>query len=214
MMKENGNSHYDALIFDLGKVIIDFDSRRALQRLEGRTPLTIEQLIARLKKTDALARFESGLMTPQEFYVALKKLLHFDLDFQSFSDIWSDIFLDSLLLDAPFFESLKPRYQLILMSNTNPMHMAYLRRRFPLLQLFDHHILSFEVGAMKPHEEIYRAAMQKAGPAAKRLFYVDDVAEYVQVAQGLGWDAVQFEGPDSLKGAMRERGIIQEQNEN
>ena len=206
-MSKKGNSRFDSLVFDLGKVVIDFDWKRPLRKLEGRTPFSTGELIARLKSTDAIGRFESGALSSQNFYREMAEYLKLNVDFEEFTSIWSDIFLDELILDAGFFEPLKNRYRLILLSNTNEMHTQYLRRQFPILRVFDQQVMSFEVGAMKPLEKIYQAAMEAARTTPERLFYVDDVPAYVEAATQLGWTSVAFSGKDHLIQHMHSLGI-------
>lgn len=202
-----GNSHFDALIFDLGKVIIDFDSTRALQKLEGRTPLVKQELILKLKSLDTLNRFECGELTSDAFYVELARELQLEMSFEEFRTVWSDVFAKESILDESFFARLKNHYRLLLLSNTNSMHTEFLMAHFPMLHIFDHRILSFRVGAMKPNHRIFLAAQQAAQTAPERIFYVDDMPGYVEAASRLGWNAVQFIGKDPLIRDMKARGI-------
>jgi glucose-1-phosphatase len=206
-MNGTGNSRFDSLVFDLGKVIIDFDPMRAIRRLEGRTPYRAPELLAKMKETDVVNRFESGGLTSEEFYTEISRHLKLGVSFEEFIPIWSDIFVDELILDTLFFERLKPRYRLVLLSNTNAMHAAFLRSRFPVLQVFDRQVFSHEVGAMKPSEKIYKAASEAARTTPERMFYVDDIPAYVEAASRLGWVAVPFLGKERLVCDMRALGI-------
>ncbi len=100
------------------------------------------------------------------------------------------------------------RYRLVLLSNTNALHFEMLRGAYAhLLRHFDTLVLSYEVKAMKPNEEIFRAAIAAAQCRPEECFYTDDIAAYVEEARRLGIDAVQFESREQIEGAMRERGI-------
>jgi putative hydrolase of the HAD superfamily len=204
------NSQFDALVFDLGRVVINFDFRRALDKLHGKTPYSTLELITRLKNVSLIYEFESGRLTSEQFFRQIKSTLQLDLKFEEFSSIWSDIFFERLILEESLFDSLKPHYRLILLSNTNPMHASFLKENFPVLKKFDHLVFSHEVGALKPAEAVYRAVQKMAGTKPSRLFYVDDILEYVEAARRLGWSAVQFTGKDQLLADMRSHGIFAE----
>ncbi|MFI5174019.1 MAG: HAD family hydrolase [Terriglobia bacterium] len=206
-MTGSGNTRIDSLVFDLGKVIIDFDPMRAIRKLDGRTPYTTLELLARMKGTDAVIRFESGELNSEEFFKEIGDHLKLEISFEDFASLWSDIFLDELILEASFFERLKPRYRLVLLSNTNPMHAAFLRKRFPVLSVFDQQVLSHEVGAMKPSDKIYRAAAKAARTVPERMFYVDDIPAYVEAAARLGWVAFPFRGKDQMIRDMQASGV-------
>jgi glucose-1-phosphatase len=206
-MTRQENSRIDALVFDLGKVIIDFDPMRAIRKLEGRTPYDAPELLARMRGTDVVNRFESGELNSEEFFEEIAGLLKLEVSFEEFTSIWSDIFMEELILERIFFERLKPRYRLVLLSNTNPMHAAFLRERFPVLRVFDEQVLSHEVGAMKPSGRIYKAATTAARTVPERMFYVDDIPAYVEAASRLGWVAFPFRGRDQLFRDMQASGI-------
>ena len=96
----------------------------------------------------------------------------------------------------------------MLLSNTNAIHFEMVRRTYPILRHFDAFCLSYEVKAMKPDPKIYRAAVEMAGCLPEECFYTDDIAAYVEGAQRIGIDAVQFEGAEQLQREMRARGIL------
>jgi putative hydrolase of the HAD superfamily len=59
--------------------------------------------------------------------------------------------------------------------------------------------LSFEVGAIKPEPEIYRACLASLGVEPEETLFVDDRPENVDAARALGMHALPFEGEDRLR---------------
>jgi glucose-1-phosphatase len=111
-------------------------------------------------------------------------------------------------LPESLLESLTARYRLVLLSNTNPIHFEMIRATFPHLRHFHQLVLSYEVKAMKPQAEIYRAAIEAAQCRAEECFYSDDIPEYVEGARKFGIDAVRFESRDQIERELRARGIV------
>jgi putative hydrolase of the HAD superfamily len=196
------------LIFDLGKVVVDFDPLRALRRLDGKSPFSAAEMLEKMKKAEAMARFEKGEISTLDFFHEITQWLELNISFEEFTFIWSDIFLPDLILDESFFAPLKPHYRLLALSNTNAMHTRHLRARFSVLNIFDKLILSFEVGAMKPDPPIYQAAMEAAGTSPDRIFYVDDLNENLKEARKLGWTAVLFTDKQQLEEDLRRHAIL------
>ena len=97
---------------------------------------------------------------------------------------------------------------MILLSNTNAIHFPWIQQTYPLLRHFHDLVLSYEVKAMKPHPDIYRAAIARAGCRPEECFYTDDIAEFVEGARALGIDAVQFENAAQLERELRAREIL------
>jgi FMN phosphatase YigB (HAD superfamily) len=198
---------YRTIIFDLGKVLIDFDFARGYHALEGRCPHSTAEIRRRLASTDLLERFETGLVEPHDFVSQLRNLLSLDIDYAEFCGIWSSIF-GKALIPEPILAELSGRYRLVLLSNTNAIHYQALCHRYPLLDYFQHRVLSFEVNAMKPAAKIFLCAIEAAGCPPQQCFYTDDIAAYTEAARNLGIDAVTFESAAQLERELRLRNIF------
>lgn len=73
-----------------------------------------------------------------------------------------------------------------LISNAHDQHLRDLLNRFKLEHLFDHIIISGEVGAVKPHHEIYNIALDRAGVVADEVVFTDDRPTNIEGAQRVG----------------------------
>jgi putative hydrolase of the HAD superfamily len=197
---------YKAVIFDLGKVLIHFDFKRGYRELESLCPYAAAEIPRRIAPTGLVERFETGLIEPAEFVSRLSAILDLKVDYTGFCRIWSCIFGEPLVEDR-MLEGLAARYRLLLLSNTNAIHFAMVRENYPILRHFHELILSYEVKAMKPKREIFRAAVERAGCRPEECFYTDDVPEYVEAARRFGIDAVQFESASQLERELAARGI-------
>ncbi|MGO9896815.1 MAG: HAD family hydrolase [Bryobacteraceae bacterium] len=198
---------YRAIIFDLGKVLIDFDFARGYQALEGRCPYSTAEIRRRLASTDLVERFETGLVEPHDFVSQLGNLLSLNIGYTEFCGIWSSIF-GPALIPQPMLADLSERYRLVLLSNTNAIHYQALCQRYPLLDYFQHRVLSFEVNAMKPAAKIFQCAIEAAGCPPQQCFYTDDIAAYTEAARNLGIDAVTFESSIQLERQLLLRNIL------
>jgi putative hydrolase of the HAD superfamily len=197
---------YKAIIFDLGNVLVQFDFARWRQALEGFCPYAAAEIRRRIAATDLVERFETGLIEPPDFVAQLSRILALHMDYAEFCKLWSSIFTDPLVPEA-MLEGLAARYRLVLLSNTNAIHFETIRENYPLLRHFHDRILSYEVHAMKPRREIFQAALDRCGCRPEECFYTDDIAAYVEAAQRLGMDAVQFESLPQLERELKARGI-------
>ncbi len=102
----------------------------------------------------------------------------------------------------------KKGVRLVLLSNTSPAHYDFLTARLPILDLFDAKILSFEVGALKPHPHIYSAAIEAAQCSPQECFYTDDIPEYIIAARTHGIDAEIFTDVETLWQHFKKRQLI------
>jgi putative hydrolase of the HAD superfamily len=199
---------YKALIFDVGKVLIPFDSQLGYRALEELCGLASQEIRRRIASTGLVTPFEKGLIEPTEFVKRLLAALELDADYDGFCRAWSCIFHGQLIADATL-AALSHRYRMLLLSNTNFIHFEVIRQNYPsLLAHFHDRILSFEVHALKPEPAIFKAAIRRAGCRAEECFFTDDLAENVEAARREGMDAVQFECAEQLEHEMRARRIF------
>jgi putative hydrolase of the HAD superfamily len=195
------------VILDLGGVIVPFDFSRAYSRIELICGLNREEIRRRIGAADLAMRLESGQIEPEAFVAELGAVLGCSLDYAGFRDIWCSIFFEHTLIPESLLEAIKRRHRLILLSNTNAIHFEMIRGSYALLRQFDHYVLSYEVGALKPSPAIYQEAIRNAGCRAEECFFTDDVADYVEGAKREGIDAVQFRNLDQLQGELNRRGV-------
>ncbi len=195
-----------AIFFDLGQVIVPFDPGRGYAALAPYCPHPPEQVRARIT-ADLVRAFEEGRIPPEQFVGEISRRLELKVSYGQFCELWSSIFLPEPLLAESLLEGLARGYRLLLLSNTNAIHYRMIRQRYPLLRHFHDRVLSYEVGALKPDERIYREALRRAGCRPEECFYTDDIAEYVEAGRRHGMDAVQFRSAAQLEEELRARGV-------
>lgn len=197
----------EVLIFDLGKVLIDFDYDRALKLLEDKSPWSAQEIRQRVLNWPVVREFERGRFTGQQFYSLLRQRISLRASYEEFCELWSAIFLPEPLIPEDFLAALHRRYRMLILSNTNEIHFEMIRRKYSLLKHFDDYVLSYQVGSLKPEPEIYQAALERAKTRPQRCFFTDDNPINVQAARELGIDAVTFESFEKLKDDLRKRGV-------
>ncbi len=195
------------IIFDMGKVLIPFDFSRGYKALEAYSPLTAEEIPQELSKTDLVIRLESGRIEPRDFFDELRATLKADLTYEEFCRIWSCIFLPHTLIPEGFIVQLRRRYRVMVLSNTNAIHVEMLNESYSILKQFDHLIFSHVVGAMKPEPKIYQAALDNANCPPSECFFTDDIPAYVEGARKAGIHAEQFLGFEKLQDDLRRHGV-------
>ena len=190
------------VVFDLGKVLVDFDYSIAARRVAARSSRTVEHLDRFLSGSPFLIQFESGQLSPRQFFAEVQKVTGFHGDVDEFAHYFADIFApipEMVELQAVLRQKNIPTY---IFSNTNELAVGHIRNRFAFFSDFDGYILSYEVGAMKPHVKIYQALESMAGRRGTDIFYIDDRAENVQAGAARGWQIVLHESPQKTRAAL------------
>ena len=194
------------VIFDLGGVLLGVDFMRACKRLEaaGGAPAAVirDSIVFGADKT----RFETGRLGPQEFAARACAAAGVGLTYAEFAEIWCDIFAEQREVTA-LLDAIAARADLALLSNTDPLHIAYLRSRFAFMGKFGRSLLSYEVGHTKPAPQIFARALALAAPGTP-LIYFDDVPEFVSAARACGLPAEQFVDAAKLRRDLERFGAL------
>ena len=202
-----GRSQIHALIFDIGQVIVRVDPlnmAKAFARRVGKEP---EVLLRDIEKDAALRDFQEGRLTPEQWHEHLSRRLGRRLPFQEFYTAWNQA-LREPLLDEDLFARLRERYRLVLLSNTDPIHVDYMDEAYGFLEYFPIHLFSHTLGASKPSEVVYRRAIAAAGVAPERILYIDDIPAYVEAGRRAGMQVYRFQSPGALWSEYSVRRIL------
>lgn len=207
MVADTSASRIQALVFDIGQVIVSLTPQRAASALAQGTSMAPERLLAAIDSDPQLLDFQEGRLTPAEWHQHLSGKLGLRLDFKRFREAWNSA-LGPLNLNEEFFADLAGRYSLALLSNTDPLHVVHMHACFNFFQYFPIRLFSCEVGASKPALTVYNRVIGALGVKPQEILYIDDVAEYVEAGRRAGLQAYRFQGPAALEEELRGRAIL------
>lgn len=197
-----------AVVFDLGKVLVDFDYRIAIQNILARCTVSAETLNALINGSPLLQQYELGQVTTDEFFATVKSATGFRGDLEEFGDLFTSIFTEipqMVRLNEEVRARGVPTY---IFSNTNEVTIRMFRRRFPFFLNFTDYVLSYEHGVMKPDAGLYEQLERVTGRSRAELFYIDDRPENIETARRRGWQAVVHETPKQTRAALSATGLL------
>src|SRR5258706_3825084 len=164
------------VVFDLGKVLVDFDYSIAARRIAARCTRPPEDLHAFLGSSPLLVQYETGLVTRQDFFDAMRQATGFLGEINEFGEFFADIFTAIPAMIEMHAELRRRGIPTYIFSNTNDLAIEHIRRNFPFFKNFDGYIFSYEVKTMKPDAPIYHALEQMTGKRGDEIIYIDDRA--------------------------------------
>lgn len=183
---------FDAIIFDLGGVIINLDPNAtiaAFARLSGKSALEISNAY---ENADFFKDYEIGALSDSEFRNEIRKSLEINASDQVIDEAWN-----AMLLNIPFnritaFKQLKKDYKLFVMSNTNHIHIRKFNKIFDSLNTgdqftayFDKVYYSQEIGARKPNANAWTPILAEYKLKANRALFIDDRLDNIEAAKTL-----------------------------
>ncbi len=184
-------SRPEAVVFDLGKVLVDFDYSIAARRIAARCTTPPRDVQHFIDHSPLLFRYETGLMTREEFFDEIRKATGFLGDIEEFGRFFADIFspMEEMIgLHARLRERGVPTF---IFSNTNDLAISHIRRNFPFFSKFDAYVLSYEHRAMKPDTKLYEVVERVTGRKEQQILYLDDRIENAQAGVARGWHVIQ-----------------------
>jgi putative hydrolase of the HAD superfamily len=175
------------LIFDFGNVFLNLDLEKAIQ--DTFELLEIESLSDELLSFNYL--YEQGLITTEEFLEFYQDNFP-KLSKQDLIHLWNSMLKDLPQHRLTFIQKLAAdkNYKLILLSNTNELHIDWVKTNIPTYETFkncfDAFYLSHEIGLRKPDKAVFEFILSNNQIVAKDCLFIDDTKEHIMGASKLG----------------------------
>lgn len=198
----------DALLFDLGRVVLDIDFNRTLLCWAGHAGCEPAHLVGRFSRDEIYQRHETGEISDAEFFAGLRASLGVDLSDAQFLEGWNAIFAGEMPGIAGQLARAARRLPLYAFSNTNGAHVEHFSQRYGgVLGHFREIFLSSTIGLRKPDPEAYDHVVKAIGVPAARIVFFDDLSENIEGARNRGLTAVHVTSPDDVGDALAALGI-------
>lgn len=193
-----------AVVFDLGKVLVDFDYGIAARTLARQSKASADEIRALIDQSPLLLRYESAQMTTQQFFTAVREQIGFEGRFEEFAAAFGDIFTEIPAMTQLHAELRERGFPTFILSNTNEIAVTHIRRNFPFFANFADYIFSYEHNVLKPQERIYEITEQCSGRRGPEIVFLDDKPENVEAAARRGWRTICHRSPEESIPTLRE----------
>ncbi|MGJ4939036.1 HAD-IA family hydrolase [Bradyrhizobium sp. HKCCYLS1011] len=198
----------DALLFDLGRVLIDIDFSKAVACWAGHAGCTADEIAARFVHDETYHHHERGHVSDADFFANLRSLLGISITDAQFLEGWNAIFVGEVPGIAPLLARAAEKLPLYVFSNTNRPHVEHFSPRYAeLLSHFREIFLSSSIGLRKPDAAAFDHVVQAIGVPAGRIVFFDDLAENIEGARARGLQAVQVRSSADVAAALDALGI-------
>jgi glucose-1-phosphatase len=198
----------DALLFDLGRVVIDFDITRTAAHWARRAGCAPADIAARFVRDDFLWSYETGKIDDAEFFSGLRTSLGIELTNAQLLEGWNATFIGEMPGIAELLARAARHLPLYAFSNTNAAHAAYFSQNHAeVLRHFRTLFLSSTIGLRKPHAQAYDHVVKAIGVPANRIVFFDDMIENIEGAKACGLQVVHVTSSADVANALDALGI-------
>jgi putative hydrolase of the HAD superfamily len=204
----SGPAAIEALLFDLGNVLIDVDFGRAIAKWAKAANIAEERIAARFRPEEAYCAHERGELSEAQYFASLRKSLGIDLTDQQLLSGWNAIFGEPIEGMDILVRDLSRRLPVYVFSNTNKAHRLHWEPRYrALLAPFREVICSCDIGCRKPDVPAFTKVARRTGFAPSRIGFFDDLEENVAGARAAGLRAFRVRSAAEVRKALSGLGI-------
>jgi len=198
----------DALLFDLGRVVLDIDFSKTILCWAGYAGCEPADIVARFVRDEAYRHHEIGKISDEAYFDSLRASLGVELSDAQFLEGWNAIFAGEMPGIAPLLARAAASLPLYAFSNTNAPHVEHFSKTYAdLLGCFREVYLSSAIGLRKPDAAAYDHVVNAIGVPAARIVFFDDLAENVEGARARGLLAVHVRSSADVAAALDALGI-------
>ncbi len=197
------------VLFDIGNVLVKLRFERGIARLAALSGRCSPHELRALMHSPLKQANDRGDHDERTFLRELSAAIGAPgVDPRALVSAWVDIFDRWPEAEALLEDVLTAGHRVILMSNTDAIHMAHLRRTVPLLERVHGAHLSYEAHVLKPDPAFFTGAIARFQLDPAQCMFVDDLAENVAAAAAVGLPSVQHLGDvDAIRSEIASRGV-------
>lgn len=201
------------LLFDLGGVIMDIKRNNCVEAFRLLGLEDPNKYFGEFGQKGPFGQIEQGLISPALFHREIREMLP-----ETVTDAQIDAAFNKFLIGIPVerlrqLQLLRQKYSINLLSNTNIiMWESKIAEEFRKDGLnvngyFDGIVTSFEAKLLKPDPEIFLYAADKLGIKPEETLFLDDSAENVEFAKGVGFQGAQVPQGKEFYQILQEKGL-------
>ncbi len=197
----------DAVIFDIGNVLIEWRPERYYDRKIGE-----ERRRAMFAEVDLHGmndRVDRGENFREVIYETAEAYPHWRAEIRDWHDNWIELATPAIPRSVTLLRALRARgVPVFALTNFGIESFAYARTKYDFLDEFDRAFVSGHMGVIKPDPAIYEMVEAECGVAPERLLFTDDRADNVTAAEARGWQAHLFEEPKGWADRLVAHGLL------
>lgn len=185
----------DAIIFDLGGVIINIDYPRTILAFNALHSEDQDFPYSQHQQAELFDAFEKGEIQAEQFREGLRQILDLDCSDADLDGAWNAMLLDIPIERIRLIERLSKKKRLFLLSNTNSIHKLAFDKIFQqtcgehyqyLDQLFEKAYYSHQMGDRKPHPSIFQTVIDEQNLNPAHTLFIEDTVRHIEGAKTTG----------------------------
>jgi 2-haloacid dehalogenase len=202
------SASWDAAVFDLGGVLIEWDPRHLYRRLLPEDE--VERFLSTVCTPAWNAEQDAGRSFREGVELLVGRFPEHEALVRAYRERWEEMLGDPVRgAEELVADVLAAGIRCFALTNWSAETFSIARHRFPWLASFEGIVVSGEEGVVKPDAKLYRTLLERYSLRPDRCVFVDDVAVNVEAASAIGFHAIEFGGIGDLRGRLVGLGILE-----
>lgn len=198
-----------AVIFDFGNVLIEWDPRLVYRRYFPQEEEAMERFLQEVRFMEWNALQDKGRSFKEGVAALSEQFPHYTDLIQAYHDNWKESIGNPLTDTVVILERLKQKgYPIYGLSNWSAETFPHVRHRYDFFNLLDDMVISGEVGSIKPEPLIFKILLEKIDRPAHECLFIDDSLANIQQAKKMGFATIHFLSPAQLEAELTNLGLL------
>ncbi|PIE08328.1 MAG: haloacid dehalogenase [Rhodobacterales bacterium] len=197
----------EAVVFDIGNVLIEWQPERAFDAMIGRKRR--KALFAAVDLHRMNEKIDQGGDFRGTVYATADEYPEFRDEIRLWYDRWLNVAGPKIAHSVRLLWALRDAgVPVFALTNFGREAFAVAEAAWPVLTAFDRRYVSGELGTTKPGKRIFRIVEKDSAIAPERLLFTDDMPANIATAEARGWQVHQFDGPEGWAARLVEAGLL------
>lgn len=199
----------ETIIFDLGGVLIDWDPRHLYRKIFD-DEAAMERFLQEVTTPEWNEEQDAGRPLAEATEGLLRQHPQYETEIRAFYGRWPEMLNGPIEGCLDILEALyrQDSHRLYALTNWSAETFPVAQARYAFLQWFEGILVSGKEKLKKPDPRIFQLLLDRYDIDAPRSLFIDDNLRNVEAARAVGISAIHFQGPDQLRTALAERGVI------
>ena len=199
----------DAVVFDLGGVLIDWNPRHLYRKLFPGDEAAMEAFLATVVNDEWNVQQDAGRLFAEAVAEASARHPRHAALIDAFHSRWEEMLAGPIHDSVALLDGLRRRgVPLYALTNWSRETFPIARARFDFLTWFRGIVVSGEERLIKPDPAIFRCLLERYGLEASTTLFIDDSGKNTDAARGLGFQVHHFRSPETLCAALDGYGLL------
>jgi len=179
------------ILIDNAGVLINTDCISFYKKLVKHCPYSLQHITRYIEDRD-FHIMETGKISAREWFNGIcRKFKVKDYSYGQFRKDWPKIFYRNKEMEN-FVRKNYNKIKIWMLTNSNSVHYAYLKKKFPIYNFIKNKVLSFKIKMAKPDKNIYRYTLKKLKLRPEECLFIDNKRANITAANKLGIKTIWY----------------------